>query len=106
MTRIADLASITAVSGVAADTSEAFVQLRAVSGCVIDGELDVVLLGQLDPSAARDLAMSILEAADAADFDAMLFALMLRRLNGDPAADAKASAILNDLRMERVERDL
>lgn len=104
MTRIADLASVDALSGVATDTSEPFVQLRAISSCVLASDADVVLLGQLDPAAARDLAMSILEAACAAEFDAMLYTLMLHRLGEDPNAEAKAAAILADLRTEREQR--
>ena len=105
MTAIYDLASIDALSGVATDTTEPFVQIRANSAAVAnEGELDAVLLGQLDPVAARGLAMSILEAADAAEFDAMLYTLMLRRLGEDPNAEAKASAILADLRSEREQR--
>jgi hypothetical protein len=109
MTAIYDLVSIDALSGVATDTIEPFVQLRANSGyeqgrSAGDNALDAVLIGQLDPGAARGLAMSILEAADAAEFDAMLYTLMLRRLGEDPNAEAKASAILADLRAEREQR--
>lgn len=106
MTRIADLASVDALSGVATDSTEPFVQLRASSPPTesAPGELEIVLVGQLDPPAARDLAMSILEAACAAEFDAMLYTLMLRRLGEDPNAQAKASAILADLRAEREQR--
>ena len=103
MTTIHDLVSIDALSGVATDTTAPFVQLRASSGAN-EGELDVLLIGQLDPGAARGLAMVILEAADAAEFDAMLYSLMLRRLGEDPNAEAKASAILADLRTEREQR--
>lgn len=105
MTAIYDLASIDALSGVATDTIEPFVQLRANSGAVAnEGELDVLLLGQLDPPAARDLAMSILEAADAAEFDSMLYTVICSRLRGDPEAESKAAAILVDLRSERERR--
>jgi hypothetical protein len=109
MTAIYDLASIDALSGVDTDSNEPFVQLRANSSYEQgrssgDNALDAVLVGQLDPPAARDLAMSILEAADAAEFDAMLYTLMLRRLGEDPNAQAKASAILADLRAEREQR--
>lgn len=107
MTALGDLVAIDAISGVATDTNEPFVQLRASSlaGAVIERVgMDVVLVGQLDPVAARGLAMGILEAADAAEFDAMLYALMKRRLGEDPDAEAKAAAVLADLRAEREQR--
>lgn len=104
MTTIGDLASIDALSGVSTDDHVPFVQLRASS---IEGQaapadaLDVVLIGQLDPPAARVLALNILQAADAADSDAALCTLMLRRLGDDPTADTKVAAILTDLRAHR-----
>lgn len=93
---IADLDSLTAYSGVAVDGDHhPFVQLRAVSGA------EIVLTGQLSPDEARGLAMNILEAACAADHDALLFGLMLERLGDRPAAEQQAAAILRDMRARR-----
>jgi hypothetical protein len=107
VTRILDLAGLEAISGVGPDDHKPFVHLRATSSYVTDStapaddRLDVVLIGQLDPSGAIDLGLRILEAASSAEFDAALYALMLRRLGDDPAAASKAGAILADLRAER-----
>lgn len=97
MTALGELASIDALSGVASDTHEPFVQLRA-NGSVAG---PTVLIGQLDPPTARELALNIFEAACAAEFDAALVTLMIRRLGDVPGADAQAASILADLRAHR-----
>lgn len=94
MTTIHDLASIEVRSAVGVDDHKPFVHVRVVS-------TDASVIGDVDPSTAIDLGLRFLEAATAAEFDAALFALMLRRLGNDPAAHLKAASILQDLREQR-----
>lgn len=53
--------------------------------------------GQLTPERARELALSILEAADAAEFDAGL----IRVLRAAGIGDEYAVRLLNEIRGER-----
>lgn len=69
MTRIGTLDSTEHISGVNEDLA-GFVQIRA-QGQLQDGT-PVVLLGQLDPAALRQAALHMLEAAEAAESDALV----------------------------------
>jgi len=95
VTRFGDLDDVTMLSGVSEATGAGFVQVRA-SGKV--GSFDVELIGQLTPDELRAHALAYLEAAEAAEQDALVFAELTDTLDATPAT---AAAFLVALRNRR-----
>jgi hypothetical protein len=97
VTRHGDLADITMLSGVSVFTGEGYVEVRALGKV---GDLVVELLGQLTPAEMRAHALAYLEAAEAAESDALVFA----ELTDQPGLDVEhAAAFLVALRARRAD---
>lgn len=88
--RIGDLETIEMTSGVNHD-GVGFVTIRAIGN-------QAVLIGQLTPAEVRQHALHYLEAAEAAEMDAMVFSELVRTIGVEPT---KAAAFIVALRERR-----
>jgi hypothetical protein len=89
------LTDIDITSGIAVRNGEGFCKVTATAD---DG---TVMLGQLDPTAVRLMALGWLEAAEAAIHDAAVFQILTTKL--DVKEDA-AAMLVADLREHRADR--
>jgi len=80
-------------SGFGSNTHEPFVQIE------MEYPKDHPL--QIHPDEARDLAMNLLQAADAADSDEFIFLFFTRIMEGNEAAGAKSLIEFRKFRDER-----
>lgn len=93
----AELASVEVVSGTAQDSPtkyRGFVTIRAIAA---DGS---IMMGQLDPATLRQQALQFLEAAEAAEQDAIVFTMLTRDM-GLPVEGAGQFVAM--MRKERLE---
>ena len=97
----AGLTKIEAVSGVAQhckdegpDEFVGFVTLRAVAS---DGSF---MSGQLDPQEVRQMALGFLEAAEAAETDAIVMRMLIRDVG---STDEIAATFVSEMRKYRAE---
>lgn len=81
-------------SGVSADTGKPFCTIRATA------EAGTVLVGQLAPAEVRGMALQFLEAAEAAEQDAHVFAELVEVVGLDEEQAARFIAHLRSRRDE------
>lgn len=94
--RLGDLNSTELESGVSAFDGHGYVRIRSIGRLE---DVDVVLVGQLDPAEMRAHGLACLEAAEAAEHDAAVFAELV-----DMGLDqAGAAAFVGRLRDRRAQ---
>lgn len=91
-----ELGAVRVISGVSAFTGEPFCLVE-----VRDAEGEVFATGQLTPDLARQMALEWLGAAEAADYDSIVFCSLRDRGMGD----VEAATFLQMLRDAREARD-
>ncbi len=91
----AGLVNIETVSGTAQDGPEDFRGFVTVRAVAEDGS---IMAGQLEPDEVRQMALSFLSVAEAADQDALIFRVMTKNI-GAPAE--VVAGLVMDMRKER-----
>lgn len=91
----AGLVNVECVSGTAQDGPDEFRGFVTVRAQAEDGSW---MAGQLTPTEIRQMAMQFLEAAEAAEQDAMVFRVLVRNVG---APTEVAAQVVMDMRRER-----
>lgn len=96
------LTGIEVISGTAQDSPTEFRGFVTVRATAEDGSF---LTGQLDPDELRVMAMHFLQAAEAAESDAVVMTLLVKEVELQTQAAAHVVMRMRDLRAERGESD-